>query len=738
MRYSQKYKFVFIGLIFGISAVQAQVQELTEIDKLKADPHHDESLHDSPSFDKHKPLTETDNDSDVEEVTVTSTASNRHLSDIAQPITVLSSDDLAKQGGDTLGAILANTPGVANASFGQGVGRPILRGMGGKRVKVMQNGIDASDLSSMSSDHGTMIDPVNTEQIEIIQGPSTLLYGGGAIGGVVNVVKQQIHTESYSGFDGEVTSRVSSADNGKQVTGVLNAGFDQFIVHLEAFGRDTSDYQVGSNDHFGEKANNSDVEGLGGNLALSWILDDHGYLGFSVSNLQYDYAVPNVANEPARVTPEQMRYELVGAWFDPFSAIHEWKTELAYTDYEHEETDADLVAGLFQQTSFELKSTMTHHPLYLGDAELNGSFGVHVTASELAVCHSHQGCSEIPDYSNRYWDGSQGQNLIASNGYLFSHDTPMPETVSSNIGIFWVEEMPWTHGVIEIGVRYDNNQIKSEPDAIRPDYRHSAAYYDDKTFNLYAMNAAGTWVLNDNNKLGLSIARAQRAPDAQELYWNGEHHATFSYQLDNPDLDKETANTVNLNWLYSVDTVETSITGFYYLFDGYIYNDLKGFTDPYHGENVYRHEQYDAYFTGLEFQLHWDIDQHAQGVSFDVFADTVTAKLKEKGGDYLPRIPPASLGSAINWTQGRWDTSIDMRAFAKQTKVAENETTTDGYVTANIMVAYEYPLINEQSIWLRFKGMNLSDQYALNHASYLKRDAPIIGRNFIVEVGYKF
>ena len=732
-----------VNIALLLLSLSSFAQDQTAIDPIKDDPHHDEHHHEYTHLDKHSSVSaahsdELNQEALLEEVTVTSTASNRSLNDIAKPITVLSADDLSKRSGDTLGAILANTPGVANASFGQGVGRPVLRGMGGKRVKVMQNGLDASDLSAMSSDHGTMVDPVNADQVEIIQGPSTLLFGGGAIGGVVNVVKQQIYTQTYSGFDGQVTSRYSSADNGKQVTAVLNAGFDNFIVHLEAFGRKTDDYEVGNNDNFGEKALNSDVEGAGGNLALSWIFEEKGYLGFSVSNLTYDYGVPNSANEPARVTPEQMRYELVGAWFDPFSFIHEWKTELAYTDYEHDEKDGDIAVGLFQQASVELKSMLTHHPLYIGDAEFNGSVGVHLTQSELAVCHSHQGCSDIADYSERYWDGKQGVNLISSGGYLFSHDTPMPESATSNIGVFWLEEMPWSKGVVELGLRYDNNVVSTETDAIRPDYRQQLDYYDDKNFNLYAINWAATWVLNDSNKLGLSLARAERAPDAQEMYWNGAHHSTFSYQLDNPDLGKETANTINLNWIYSIDAIETSVTGFYYLFDGYIYNDLKSINDPYHGEDVYRHEQADAYFTGLEFLLHWDLDQHASGVSIDVFADTVTARLRDGSGENLPRIPPASLGSAINWVQGKWSSSFDVRAFSKQGDVAENESETDGYVTANMMISYEQPLAKEQMLWIRLKGVNLSDEYALNHASYLKREAPIVGRNVSVEVGYKF
>ena len=736
------FKQSLLVVILSVNSIftQAVANEITQLEKPNELPviivtPESKPIKGNDHYDEHQQQV---SNQAIEEVTVTSTATNRSLDDIAQPITVITANDLANMSGDTLGALLANTPGVANASFGQGVGRPVLRGLSGKRVKVMQNGTDASDLSAMSSDHGSMIDPVNAEQIEIIQGPSTLLYGGGAIGGVVNVVKQQIHTEAYTGFNGKLSSRVSSADSGKQVTAVMNAGFDNIVLHLEAFSRESEDYAVGDNQYFGDKALNSDVEGVGGNIALSWIIEDAGYVGFSVSNLNYDYAVPNTANEPARVTPEQMRYELVGAWFDPFQHIHEWKTELAITEYKHKEEEGALVEGLFEQSSIEFKTLMTHHPVYLNGNEFNGSFGLHLTQADLSVCHGHQGCSAIPDFSDRPWNGSQGSNLISLEGYLFSHDTPMPQTTSSNLGFFWLEETPWKLGVMEFGLRYDRSLIEADYETIRPDYRHKKSYYDNKVFDLYAVNWAATWVIDDSHKLGLSLARAERAPDAQELYWNSEHHATFSYQLDNAKLDKETANTVNLNWVHSISAVETSLTAFYYLFDGYIYNAMQDFVDPYHGEVVYRHKQAGAYFTGLEFQLHWDLNQHDAGFSVDVFADTVTARLNEGANKNLPRTPPASLGTALNWKKGYWLSSFDVRAFAKQNKVAENETPTDGYYTANIVLAYEMPLAQGQSVWIRLKGMNLTDEFALNHVSYLKREVPIVGRNAVFELAYKF
>ncbi|MEC9254359.1 MAG: TonB-dependent receptor plug domain-containing protein, partial [Pseudomonadota bacterium] len=268
---------------------------------------------------------------------------DRSVYDTAQPVSVLDTDDIHKNAGDNLGTLLESLPGVANASFGAGVGRPVIRGMSGSRVKILQNGTDTSDLSAMSSDHSPMAEPSAGEQIEIVYGPSTLLYGGGAIGGVVNVIDGRIHEIIVPGIRGQVSAKYSSVDEGQHLEGMLDLGKGNWNLHLDGFSRDASDYSSGeqgdipTGNNSGE-IENSDTSGSGGAIGLSWVDSQYGFIGGSVSTLEYDYAVPNLDEESFRVTPEQVRYDLKGAWTPMTGIIEEWRTEITFNDYEHAET----------------------------------------------------------------------------------------------------------------------------------------------------------------------------------------------------------------------------------------------------------------------------------------------------------------------------------------------------------------------------------------------------------------
>ncbi len=672
----------------------------------------------------------------IEETVITAGARRQSVDQLVVPAQVLDQEALARQSGNTLGAILQNTPGVANASFGPGVGRPVLRGMSGNRVRTLVNGQDSSDLSAMSSDHAPMADPVNAEQIEIIQGPNTLLYGGGAIGGLVNVVNTRIFEKPFSGIEGTVTSTYSSVDNGVQATGLLNAGWGNWVLHLEGFGRQSDDYRVGNNDDFGDKVASSDVKGSGGNIAFSWVDESIGYAGLSASLLNYDYGIPNPDGVDARVKPTQWRYEFRSAFYDIAPGIQTFSNELAYTDYEHVEGTDGVDEGLFQQKTWDFRSILTHTPVGVWQ----GRGGLHITHKDLAVCHDHEGCPRIPDWNHLPWDGSQGDNLTPFQGYLFSHDSPMPLTKTLDVGVFAVESAEWDRYQLEVGARLDHRTITANPSPIRPASRQAEDYYNDKTFTGVSVNVGGGMNITDEHRLALSLARAQRAPDAEELYWNGEHHATFSFQLPNPDLKEETAYTANLSWYQTSDTLRNTTSVFYYRFEGFIYNELKGFKDPFHGDDVYQFEQRDAYFTGVEWQMDWMFAGTDAPWSLDVFADYVRARLTQApvGESHnLPRIPPASAGLAINYDDGTWFGRIDTRTFAKQTQAGANETTTDGYTTLNAQVRFQQD-VNTLTYWLSLKGTNLTNKFALNHVSYLKRYAPVQGRSLAFEVGLNF
>ena len=664
----------------------------------------------------------------MEELTITSTGNARAVSEVAQPVHVLDSKALARQHGDTLGSVLANTPGVANASFGPGVGRPVLRGMGANRVRIMINGNDVSDVSAMSSDHAVLAEPVNATQLEIIQGPATLLYGGGAIGGIINVVDSRIHREPLNGLHGNISTRASTADKGRQGSVAVDAGGGPWVLHLDGFTRRSDNYRAAGDGQKSTAVFNSDTEAEGGSVAITLVDQAQGHLGLAISTLDYDYGVPNDEGEAVRIRPEKTRYEINAATALGNSDNAEWQLQLSVDDYRHREMHDEEVAGLFDKDSHELKTFFT---IGFGDIG-EGSYGLHYNHQELGVCHSHDGCPSVPDFSGLPWDGSFGDDFVIVDGLAFSHETPMPLTETEDIAAFALQRLFWSQGTVELGLRAEKRTIRSDPVSIAPDGRQAADYYRDRDYHPTTVSIAATWLPVRQHKIGLSLARAQRAPDAEELFWNGAHEATFSYQLDNPDLDTETARTLDLTWSRFWQTARTDVAVFYYDFDGYIYNKLQAVTDPFHDRPVYRHEQHDARFIGAEISARITLDSVMQGLALHAFADHVRASLANDGGN-LPRTPPASGGLGLEWQQGGLFARIDSRIHAAQNRVADNETPTGSYSTLNAQVAVQ------QDNWrVALKGFNLGNSSGENHVSYLKELAPVMARNIVLELSVDF
>lgn len=666
---------------------------------------------------------------ELDTVVVKSTTQSS-LHDVAQSVVVIDEEALRKQPAKSLGELLEQQPGISNAAFGPGVGRPVLRGLSGSRVKTMVNGHDSADLSAMSSDHAPMAEIANARQVEVIQGPATLLYGSGAIGGIVNVLDQRIHQEPVEETSGRIKAGIGSNDQAKNLAAEVNTGNGNWALHLNSFKKNSSDYHSGR-----ERIENSDTESEGGSLGFSLTSEEHGYAGASISVLEQDYGVPNEDNSPTRVRPQQVRSEIAAGWKDPFAGIDMWETHISYTDYEHDELTLPVTEGLFEKDTLEFGSRWQHATI--GDWQ--GTFGIHYYQQEIRLCHDHTGCDRIPDHSDQEWNGTKGNLFTQVGDYEFVHDTPMPVTDSSDIGYFLVESTPWNiegigQGHAELGARIDFRTIEADPVSISPSSRQDESYYDDKYFAPVTFSAAGTWQINDIHQLAISISRAQRAPDAEELYWNGDHHATFSYQLDNIDLKEETAYTADLIWKLTSDRYFIRTAMYHYRFDGFIFNDLKSVTDPFHSHPVYRHEQKDATFTGFEFS--WE-QQLTSELSSLITLDSVRARLTEGENKHIPRTPPATASLQLNWSAGNWSARAENHWVAEQNDVADGETSSDGYQKFNLAADYSV-FFGEQELTTTLLVSNLFNEPSTNHVSYLKDYAPNPGRNIQLQAQLQF
>lgn len=664
---------------------------------------------------------------------VVSSGDDSSLTDVAQPVLVLDKDALAKNPGDSLGTLLQQQPGISNASFGPGVGRPVLRGMSGSRVKIMVNGHDSADLSAMSSDHAPMAEAANAHQLEVIQGPATLLFGGGAIGGVVNVLDGKIARQPVNGISGNVSAKATSNESGRQLNAELNGGNGQYAWHISGFDKSSGDYHAAA----GEQVANSDTSGNGVSAGFSLTSAERGFIGFSVAQSEYDYGVPNQHNTQTRVRPEQIRYELKSAWLNPLAGIVSWHNELSFNDYQHDELTLPTVEGLFEQQSWEYNSRLRHAPL----SGWQGQLGFSLRQQRLQLCHDHSGCSAIPDYSAQSWNGGRGSLL--RNDFPFAHNTPMPASDTQDIGYYLVEKNNWQHtqlgsGNIELGARIDYRTISLDPKTVDPAWRQHRGYYADVNFAPLTLSAAASWNISQTQRWAISIARAERAPDAQEMFWNGDHHATFSYQLDNPELKKETAYTLDINWTLTRQNWLARVAVYRYLFQDYIYNDLKDLVNPYHSANaVYRYEQADAEFYGGEASLEYFF---ADNLYIRMQGDYVNAQLRQAADNSknLPRTPPATALLQLGWQHHQWQAEVENFWSLAQHKTASQETAAAAYQHVNARINYSHIGAADYEWLLGLQANNLFDAPGRNHVSYLKEFAPLPGRNISLTTSLKF
>lgn len=662
-----------------------------------------------------------------------------HESSLALPVVQLDQSELDKASAGNMTKLLETLPGISNASYGEGVGRPVIRGLSGNRVKLSVNGSTTADVSNLSADHAPMMDIVNADDVEIIYGPNTLRFGSGAMGGLINVNDGRFHTKVFDGLNARVLGSFGS--NAETLQGAASVEFGSafdgdtkaHIGHLDVFYRDSDNYTAGEQKGESLEIDSSSSEATGGSVAYNYVDNAAGSLGVAVSYNDYDYGLPNGEGEQVRVTPEQTRIDIQGNLLALTDSLELWENKLSYIDYSHGEIVDVSPNALFEKEVTEFQSSLFFHT----DSNWFVTTGLQLQYEELAVCHDDNGgCAEIPDYSYQVWDGSRGTTLIGDTeaGFSFSHSSPMPLSETLDTGLFVIAGKTFHALTAEFGVRYDARTISTDPTSITRSYRRAKNDYDDVDFNPLSASVGLSWDLQQH-RLAVNVSHSERAPTADEMFYNGDHHATYSHQLDNIELDIESANSIDVTWQVNLGDVTVDAAVFYYDFDDYIYNDVKGLDSPYHaGRDVYRYEQGDAWFVGGEVSAEYLLSD-----AWLLFAgiDTVRAQLKQGLGDSnnknLPRTPPASLLSGLKWQSGAWNLEGNVHYYAKQDDVDDNETVSEAYTTLNAYAAYGIEF-SAATLTLQLKANNLLNEYGVNHVSYLKDINPVQGRN--IEMGF--
>jgi len=652
-------------------------------------------------------MAQAQNIAQLEPVTVSASPFGQTTQQMTTPTDVLGGDSLIMNRRGGLGDTLDGLPGVRSDTFGAGASRPVIRGQTAPRVSVVSDGSEVMDASRISPDHVVDVEPMLSERLEVLRGPATLLYGGGAIGGVVNVIDNKIPTRMpENGVEGSVDVRGSTGDKAREGAAGITAGVGNNIaLHFEGMKRRTDNYRVPKWEE--KKLANSFDDTLRGSFGVSLIGDD-GYIGLAYTHTDREYGIPgheelechaHVASGTlgchghgghshdhdhgvVYVDSDSERFDLRAEYRQPMAGLERIRVRSGWTDYEHKEIENGTA-----QTTFT-----------------NRGFDARVEAEHVEVAG---------------WRGVVGMQTARNSFDNFGAEKFLPRSRTTSTGLFVLESYQLGDWRFDVGMRHDRKSVKPDSNVRK------------RSFNATSFSGATIWDLTPAYALSLSLSHTHRLPDTQELYANGgEHLATSTHEIGNPNLSKETSRNIGLTLRKHAGDLTFSGSVFHNTVNDYIYAHT---LDKHGNERLIEYRQHDAKFTGVEAEVDYRITRN---VSVGAFGDVVRGRLTNNNGD-LPRIPAARAGARtkVNWQN--WSGDVEVYRVFQQSRIADFEERTKGYNMVNMGVAYNLRLgPSDISVYLR--GTNLFNKLALNHTSFIAHKAPLPGRRVMLGVRADF
>ena len=637
-------------------------------------------------------------------------AEARSQFDAFQPTTVLSGQDLTKQLESSLGATLENQPGVASRSFGPSPSRPVIRGLDGDRVQILQDGQRTGDLSSQSGDHGVSVNPAAAERIEVVRGPATLLYGANAIGGLVNIITSEIPTRPVNGTSGEVTFDLGSAAAEAGGAGHVQLGNGRFAVNVGGGGRRSDDFEtpLGS-------VENSHSRNAFTTLGAGWT-GEKGYAGASYGYDDTRYGIPVVEGGTLQLTPRRHALTLRAGAERLTGAFEEYRTTLAVRRYRHDELEGDDVGTTFTNNTIELQAMGSHR----GVGRLKGSIGGWVL--------------------DRAFDAVGAEALS-------------PAVDQRGVAAFGYEEMTWPHMTLQFGARIDHTS-------------YTPAGERERSFTNGSLSAGVLLrpaAADDRVTVAASLARAARPPALEEMFFYGVHHGNFALEVGNPDLESEHALGADVSLRWRTPRASGELT--------YFRNDISDYIfrrNMDHEEFETRRDEFTARFGGREPAGHAEhesegdeheeeeiafvefvgadavlqgIESHAdfqltRVLSAEVGLDVVRGTLKD--GDLpLPRIPPVKFRGGLRYQRNALQIGGQVVAAARQDRLSTNETLTEGYTLLKLYGSYSFDSGGALHTFTA-RVDNVTNELYRNHLSLIKDLVPEIGRNVKLVYNIRF
>lgn len=656
--------------------------------------------------------------SELEQIVVTATPLSLGRLSTAQPTGALTGDDLLTALAPTIGETVSGEPGIRSTFYGPAASRPIIRGLGGDRVQVLTDGLASLDASGLSEDHAVAVDPALADQVEIIRGPATLVYGSGAAGGLVNVVTNRLHDEVPETLEGLIEVRGDTALGERAAAGRLDAGFGGLALHLDGVWRETDDYEIPGYaesdrlraEEIAEGGEPGDMRGTVDNTASRTTAGGAGasyvaeswMVGLAFSRFDTRYGLPgghdqgDEGGEPGgepgleeegegdlTIDMKQDRLDLAARFDLGAFGGSVLRLRGAANDYEHAELEPDGAVGTrYQVDGRELRAALDH-----GRRDgLYGTIGVQ-------------------------W---QQADLLAEGEEAF-----IPDSRTRTLGAFLFEKRDFAQASVELGLRWDQQEIEGS----------GIPGYDDSSLNA---SIGGLWQFTERLALVGQLVRSERHPSATELYADGPHAATRQFEVGDADLDTERGVTADLGLRFDSGGYAGEIRAFASRYDGYIYLFPTG--EEADELPVFQYVQRDADFWGLEFEASLPLGERS-GFVLAFTGDYVRGEL-DSGGS-LPRVPPLRLGTTLAWEGGAFGASVGLDHYFEQDEVAGHELPTDSFTLLDAELHYR-PQWGSTDGVLFLRGSNLLDEDARVHSSPLKDELPLPGRSLTAGVRIGF
>jgi iron complex outermembrane receptor protein len=629
-----------------------------------------------------------------------------------QPTSVLEGQELTKELEMSIGTTLEKQPGVAVRSFGPAPARPVIRGLDGDRVLILQDGQRMGDLSSQSGDHGATVNPVAARRIEVVRGPATLLYGANAIGGLVNVITEEIPTTPIQGASGNMTVDLGSAAKEAGAAADIRAGNGTVALHAGGGGLRSGDVDTPE----GEIVNSQSRNGFA-NVGLSWT-GEKAYFGGSYGYDDTKYGIPVVEGGILQLTPRRHSFSLRGGGRRLEGAFDEFRATLAVRRYKHDELEGDEIGTAFKNDTTEADVMGSHRAV----GRLKGSLGGWML--------------------DRAFDARGAEALS-------------PPVDQRGYAAFLYEEVTWPHVTFQFGARLDHNRFEpaGEPERSFTEGSGSVGLL---------FRPAGA---DDRLTLAVSVARAARNPALEELFFFGVHHGNFALEVGNPNLNSEQALGFDLSLRWRSARASGEVTYFRNDINDYIFRQNlsheefeareEEFVERFGGREPAGHEHHedgaeeeeeeeeelpivefvasDALLQGVE--AHADIRITSRFV-VDLGADYVRGSLTGSGGP-LPRIPPFRARAGLRYQYNAFQAGGEVIGVAKQERVAEAEQPTDGYTVLKLFAAYSF-VTGGATNTITARLDNATNELYRNHLSLIKDFVPEMGRNFKLLYNVRF